>query len=292
VTVKNFVEVSLKIMVDSGDLIATLQDGEALGSWEKDGVLHIYWAEEQWQPGVLEDLERALERLGVGIGEVSLTVNSIPDRDWNAAWVAGLRPIRIGRRVRIRQSWHTADPAFSGIELVIDPKRAFGSGYHATTQLVIEWLEGHVQDGSRVLDLGTGSGILAMTAIRLGAAFALGIDNDPMALECARELSSLNGFGPELELRTASFDQVGAGDFDVVLANLDGKTLPLLCPFLPTLMRAEGLACLSGLQHQDLGQIAEALRKANLKINSRTEREDWLALEVEKAENATDSTDA
>jgi ribosomal protein L11 methyltransferase len=121
-----------------------------------------------------------------------------------------------------------------------------------------------------------------MAAVRLGAAFALGIDIDPVALECAQELSKMNRFGAELELRAASFDQAGVGDFDAVLANLDGKTLALLCPYLPALVRARGLACLSGLQHQDLEQITDALGKADFRITSRTERQDWLALGVQR----------
>ena len=126
----------------------------------------------------------------------------------------------MGRIAAADYSWNTrphsselarADPEFSGIELVIDPRRAFGTGYHATTQLVVEWLEAHVRGGGVVLDVGTGSGILAMTAIRLGAASALGVDNDPVAVECAREYAVLNGFGPELELRVASFEDLDAG---------------------------------------------------------------------------------
>jgi ribosomal protein L11 methyltransferase len=284
VAVNNFVEVSLKTTIDSGELLALLPDGEALGCWEEEDVLHIYWTEEQWREEALEGVKRALELLGAAVPETCLTVKSVPDRDWNAAWVAALHPIRIGRRIRIRQSCHASDPTFSGVELVIDPRRAFGSGHHATTQLVMEWLEDHLRDGDRVLDVGTGSGILAMTAIRLGAAFALGIDNDPEALECARESLCRNGLGHQLELRAVSFGEFSGGEYDVVLANLDGKTLLSLCALLPALLRAGGVACLSGLQQQDLEQIEDALRAAGLKIISRTGRDDWLALGIQKTD--------
>ena len=166
--------------------------------------------------------------------------------------------------MRIRQSWHAADPEFRGIELVIDPKRAFGTGYHATTQLVVEWLEEHIRGGERVLDVGTGSAILAMTAIRLGAASALGLDNDPVAVECAAEYAALNGFGGELELRVASFEDLDAGKFDVIVANLDIRTLPRLCEFLKRLMADGAIACLSGLQEQDYEEVAAALAQAGL----------------------------
>jgi ribosomal protein L11 methyltransferase len=274
----NFIEVSIRTEVDSGELLAMLNDGETLGSWEKDGVLHIYWPEECWNAEALEDLKKTLSQLGANVCDADLKVLTVPDQDWNATWAASLHPIHLGRQFKIRQSWHEPDPGFNGIELIIDPKRAFGTGYHATTQLVIEWLEEHVHGGERILDVGTGTGILAMAAIRLGAASALAIDNDPVAVECAREYAAGNGFGAELQLRIASFEKLDAGGFDLIVANLDGKTMPRLCGFLRYLMNRDGIACLSGLQEQDYEEVAAALGCAGFRIIQKRQREDWIAL--------------
>jgi ribosomal protein L11 methyltransferase len=142
-------------------------------------------------------------------------------------------------------------------------------------------LEEQIHGSERVLDIGTGSGILAMIAIRLGAASALAIDIDTVALECAREYLELNGFGAELELRVSSFESLGPDRFDMVVANLDIKTLPLLCDYLPNLLKAGGIACFSGLQGQDYEEIAGSLSRAGFNISRRMEREEWLALEVQ-----------
>jgi ribosomal protein L11 methyltransferase len=273
-----FIEVSFRTEIDSGELLAMLQNGESLGSWEKDGILHLFWPEDRWNAAALDDLKKVLAQMGAG--DADLTIIAVPDQDWNANWAASLQPILLGRRVRIRQSWHAADPGFSGIELVIDPKRAFGTGYHATTQLVVEWLEAHIRGGERVLDIGTGSSILAMTAIRLGAASALGLDSDPVAVECAQEYASVNGFGRDLELRVASFEDLDAGKFDVVVANLDIRTLPRLCEFLKRLMADGARACLSGLQEQDYEEVVAALDRAGLTVIDRFQREDWLSLSL------------
>jgi ribosomal protein L11 methyltransferase len=275
----NFIEVSIRTEIDSGELLAMLQDGESLGSWENEGLLHIFWPQDRWNTAALDDLKKVLTRMGVNVRAEDLTITEVADQDWNAAWAASLQPILLGRRVRIRQSWHEADPEFSGIELVIDPKRAFGTGYHATTQLMIEWLEDHIRGGERILDAGTGSGILAMTAIRLGAASAVGIDNDPVAVECAQEYAALNGFGPELDLRISSFDDLDAGKFDVVVANLDIRTLPRFCQYLRQWMADGARACLSGLQEQDYEEVAAALHRQGFDIAARR-REDWLALSL------------
>jgi ribosomal protein L11 methyltransferase len=276
----NFIEVSIRTDIDSGELLSLLPDGELLGSWEMDGVLHIFWPRDQWSAAALAELKTALAQMDASVRDEDLTIAEVADQDWNATWAASLQPILLGRRVRIRQSWHEADPEFCGIELVIDPKRAFGTGYHATTQLIVEWLADHIRGGERILDVGTGSGILAMAAIRVGAASALGIDSDPIAVECAQEYAALNGFGPELELRVASFDNLDAGKFDVIMANLDIRTLPRLCESLKRLMAPGAIACLSGLQEQDYDEVVAALTRQGFKIAARQQREDWLALSV------------
>lgn len=274
---EDYVEVRLRAGVDAGEILALLDGGEELGAWEGgDGVVHLFWPAKRWDGAALEGLERALGALGIDAG--SLEVEPVPDRDWNAAWAASLQPIRLGGRIRVRQSWHEPDPAFDGIELVLDPKRAFGTGHHATTQLVVEWLEENIRGGERVLDIGTGSGILAMAALRLGARSALGVDNDPIAIECARGYAAANGFGPELELRAGSFEECAGQRGDILVANIDGRTLPALCPLLPRLLGDGGIGCLSGLQEQDEDEIRGALDRAGYAVRSRRRRGEWLLL--------------
>jgi ribosomal protein L11 methyltransferase len=275
----NYIEVIVQTDLDSGELLAML-DAESLGAWESDGAVHVFWPENEWSPGAFEELKKSLRQAGIADPDGILTVRPVPDRDWNAVWAASLKPIRLGRRILIRQSWNRSDPAFDGIELVIDPKRAFGTGYHATTQLVVEWLEHHIHGGERVLDVGTGSGILGMAAIRLGAASAVGIDNDPVAVECAREYQDGNGFGSELDLRVCSFEDLESGSFDLVLANLDIRTMPGFIRRLPDLLKGGGAACLSGLQPQDLEEVAEALKMAGYRIEAQTARDEWLCLQI------------
>jgi ribosomal protein L11 methyltransferase len=278
----NFIEVFVTTAIDSGEILALLDDEEFLGAWEADGVVHLFYPENRWSPESVVELKDVLTRLGLENPGDLLEIRTVPDQDWNAAWAASLNPIRLGRRFRIRQSWHTPDASFRGNELVIDPKRAFGTGYHATTQLVVEWLEENVRGGERVLDIGTGTGILSMAALRLGAASALAIDNDPVAIECAREYCEANAFGSELQLEVSSFEDIESRGYDLVVANLDIRTMPLLCPRLRRLLNTGGKACLSGLQPQDFDEIAEALGDAGLEILSRTGRDEWIALSIRR----------
>src|SRR6266508_2879078 len=190
----NYIEVRLKTALDCGELLASLNDPDVLGAWENGGTLHLYWPEGRWHSGIVHRLRTALGALGSAPDEKDILVTVVPDRDWNLIWTRSIEPIRVGRRILIRQSWNAATPAPGDIELVIDPKRAFGTGFHATTQLLLEWLEDKICGGEQILDVGTGSGILAMAALRLGARSALGVDHDPVAIECARGHAADTGF--------------------------------------------------------------------------------------------------
>jgi ribosomal protein L11 methyltransferase len=277
---KEYVEVRLAAIVDSGDLLGFLPRSDALGAWESDGFIHVYWRRDRWSPRTLEDLECALRSLGCEAGIAGLSVEHVEDQDWNEAWLRSIKPVQIGSRIYVRQSWNT-EPAPPGtIELVIDPKRAFGSGYHATTQLLAEWLADSVKGGESVLDVGTGSGILAMTALRLGAGRALGIDIDPVAIECAMENAALNRFGPELELSVGSIGRVGDAGFDFIVANLDRNSLLALAGDLCRKLRANGRMLLSGLQSADLADVSAAIEARNGRVRETRERDEWLAIDA------------
>jgi ribosomal protein L11 methyltransferase len=139
-------------------------------------------------------------------------------------------------------------------------------------------LEENIRGGERVLDVGTGSGILAMSAIRFGAISALGIDNDPVAIECAREYAAGNGFGSELKLQVSSYESLAEEPFDIIVANLDSRTMPLFCQAISRLLKPGGIACLSGIQDQDYEAVSANLQ--NLLIAKKRKREDWLALSI------------
>ncbi len=275
-----YTEVRVSAAVDSGDLIGMLCDSEPLGAYESEGMIHLFWPTEFWNERIRRDLERALLLLGVGAGAARITVSQVEDGDWNARWVASIQPVRIGRGVVIRQSWNTIAVPPGGFVLIIDPKRAFGSGYHATTQLLVEWLEDTIGGDERVLDVGTGTGILAMVALRLGARSALAVDNDPIAIECARENATVNGFGSELELQVGALEGLGKDRFDLIVANLDRRTILAFSDRLIWNLRTEGRLLISGLLADDVSDVGAAFAGCGGEVIRKREREEWAALEV------------
>jgi ribosomal protein L11 methyltransferase len=173
------------------------------------------------------------------------------------------------------------------IELIIDPKQAFGTGHHATTQLLIEWLQEIIRGGETVLDLGTGSGILAMVALRLGARRARGIDCDPVAIDCAREYADQNGFGKELAWQVGPAAFISAQESfacDLLLANLDRQAILDSVEVLGASARRGARLLLSGLLDDQSAEIERALACEGLYVRTARKREGWLALDVGAAQ--------
>lgn len=186
------------------------------------------------------------------------TLAEVPDKDWGEGWKKDFKPLDVGR-VRVRPSW-IAEPTPAGrVEVVLDPGMAFGTGSHATTSLCLGALSDVLggRPGAAVLDVGTGSGLLAIAARKLGAGRVAANDNDPVAVEVARENAARNGAALELTL-----DPVEgiAGTFDVVVANILANVLVELAPALCAKVAPGGVLLLSGI----LGPQEDEVRRAQV----------------------------
>ena len=286
---EGWIDVQIRTTVDAAELLGSLADPVIQGGWEENGVVHLYWPKPQWSPEARALLNRTLLGLDPGASvERDIRVEELPDQDWNRQWAQSVRPIRIGRRIVIRPSWESVALQARDIEIVLDPKQAFGTGHHATTRMLLEWLECFIGGGECVLDVGAGSGILSMVAMRLGAASALGVESDPVAVECARDYAAENGFGDRLEFRCGTLEDIdrqGALRPDLVLANLDGQTLLLLCHDLARYVGHGARLLLSGILLDQEQEIVEAFSKVGAMLSQRREQEGWVALEMLTAES-------
>ena len=219
-----------------------------------------------------------LQAFGLGpIGE--LIAREIEEEDWLESWKAQFTPLRIGRFL-IRPTWSDAraDPGL--IEIVLDPGMAFGTGLHPTTQQCVEALSTVALDGKGVLDVGTGSGILAIAAAKRGATPVVAVDNDPLAVEAARENTERNGV--LVPVAEASAIDV-PGRFDIVIANIVSPVLQLIAPDLVARLAPGGMLIATGISAPSEPQTRAAFLKAGLKtLVDRTQRDDWVGLALKR----------
>jgi ribosomal protein L11 methyltransferase len=189
-------------------------------------------------------------------------VEEVADRDWGEAWKAGLRPLALGR-VLVRPSWAKAEAPPGSVEVVLDPGMAFGTGTHPTTALCLAFLSDLLggRPGASVLDVGTGSGLLAIAAHKLGAVRVRANDNDPVAVEVARENASRNGVRVEVTGEPlAGID----GRYDVVVANILANTLVELAPEVAEHLAEGGVAAVSGILASQEDEVRAAYAAAGL----------------------------
>ena len=278
-------EVKIPACVDGAELSGLLACPEFLGLWEPDGALTIYW--QGSEATMRQGLHEALAQLNATMPDTDIQVQFVEYQDWNAQWAASVKPIRIGHRIGIRPSWASMDMPQDGIEIVLDPKQAFGTGHHATTHLLLEWLEEIVElKDSRLLDVGTGSGILSMVALRLGALSALAIDLDAVAIDCAKEYAALNGFSEDLELRCGQIEELAPQTFAIIVANIDRKTILEISSELARLRSSSTQLFLSGLLEEDEAEVVEQLTGQGWAQQGIRSREGWIALQFVVASSA------
>jgi len=216
------------------------------------------------------------------------TYKTIQDEDWMAAWKVHYRPIPIGKRLLILPAWIAPAPDEKRIPVKIDPSMAFGTGTHPTTQLCMELLEDTVQPGMAVIDVGCGSGILSIGALKLGAAHALGVDIDNAAIISTRENAAANGVLERMEVGIGSVSEVLEGRYSLraaplVLANILAPVIIRLFEIgLADLVEPGGTLVLSGILDTQAAGVIEAAGQHGIVQDEQRAINDWVVIRLHK----------
>ena len=236
----------------------------------------------------LQQLKAVLENLRqthTAWGELALSVKPLPDTDWEESWKENYPPQPIGESLVVLPYWQ-ADTETDRKKIILDPGLTFGTGAHPSTQMVMEFMEKLVHPGAKCLDLGSGSGILSIAALRLGAKSAIGVDIDPKAEDIARENAAYNGFSaPEFTALTgnvtedkAMMERLAATEYDIVLVNIVADVIIGLAPVLPNFLTEHSILLCSGILDTRLADVTAALERAGLMVTDIRAKEDWRSL--------------
>ena len=248
-----------------------------------EGLSRIQLYLEDTDTAALARLQTLVENLNGKhkYGQLTLTVETMADTNWEESWKDNYPPQEVGKNLIVVPVWRS-DDTNGRLPIILDPGLTFGTGAHPSTQMVMETMERLVKPGDHCLDLGSGSGILSIAALRLGAASAIGVDIDPKAEDIARENAAYNGYAaPEFTALTgnvtedkALMAQLAETEYDLVLVNIVADVIIGLAPVLPEFLTKNSLLICSGILDVRLQDVTAALEQAGLEIITLREKED------------------
>ncbi len=241
----------------------------------------------------LEDTDKkGLSRLEALVACLGLEMSAVPlaEENWAENWKDNYPPQPVGEGLVVLPYWLADTDTEGRIPIVLDPGLTFGTGAHPSTQMVLETMEKTVKTGAKCLDLGSGSGILSIAALRLGAEAAIGVDIDPKAEDIARENAAYNGFAaPEFTAYTgnvtrdiALMDKLSQGAYDVVLVNIVADVIIGLAPVLPNFLKENTTLICSGILDTRLSDVVTALEQAGLMVTAVKAKEDWRCVSAKR----------
>ena len=240
----------------------------------------------------LEDTDEAgmarLRDTASGLG-LTMQVSALPDTNWEESWKDSYPPQEVGASLVVLPYWLENEET-DRKKIILDPGLTFGTGAHPSTQMVMETMEGAVRPGFRCLDLGSGSGILSITALRLGAETAVGVDIDPKAEDIARENAAYNGFtAPAFTALTGNVTEdkalmrrLAEQEYDLLLVNIVADVIIGLSHVLPDYMSGRTLLVCSGILDTRLADVTNALEDAGLTVTSIRAKEEWRCVTAKK----------
>ena len=234
-------------------------------------IIHLYLEPGAQPAETLAVVQARMEAAGIAY---TVETEGIEQEDWQNGWRKYYHPLEIGRRLAVVPSWQEYDT--DRVKLMLDPGLAFGTGGHETTSLCLEALDELVQGGERMLDIGTGSGILAIAALKLGAASAEGVDIDPVAVRTAVENAALNQVEDRFSGLVGDLSDQASGTYQIITANIVANAIISLSPAVPGLLAEGGHFIASGIIDTRADEVEEALRAAGLTVAARKEKRGWV----------------
>lgn len=260
-----------------------LIDEELLQKDRTKAVVHVYISPEENPQEAVAFLRERYFAEGI---KNEIILNQCKNEDWENNWKQYFHPIPIGEKLLIRPTWEDEFEANGRKVLNIEPGLAFGTGTHETTRLCLETLEKHIKDGTTVLDIGCGSGILSIASLLLGAERAVGVDIDALAVKTAIENGEVNNFRqPEYTVLQGNLTDKVNGKFDVVVANIVADVIIMFCKDVASFMKEDALFITSGIIDTREQDVIDAFNKYGFEIKARHTKAGWVCFECIKGKN-------
>jgi len=254
-------------------------DEELLNMDRENALVHMYIEPD-------ENPEEAVifvtERFSAENIEAEIQLKPIKEEDWANNWKQYFKPIEIGKKLVIKPTWESYDNTEGRIILEIDPSMSFGSGQHETTQLCMGFLEGYVDENTQMLDVGTGSGILSVEALLLGAKSVTAVDIDPLSVRVAKENAVLNKVDDKFTVFKADLTNGVVGKYNLITANIVADIIIRLLDDIERIITEDGILIASGIISTREEDVKEALKNIGYEVLETKYERDWVALSAKK----------
>ena len=241
-------------------------------------IVRAYVVKDRRSADKVGRIQAGVQLMGLIMPIAPLEVRTVTPWEWEEAWKAHFRLLRIGKRLVVRPSWHEHEANDGDIVLTLDPGLAFGTGHHPTTRMCLEQLERRVVPAMRILDLGTGSGLLSQAALLLGASWALALDTEADAIRASRRNLKAAGLSRRVRIARGTLPHPQAVELDLVVANISAKVLIELAGDLVSTLRPDGTLIASGVLEERGDGVRDAMLAAGFVELETQQVEDWLAL--------------
>lgn len=274
-----YTKLSVYATEEQGEILSAYLADFPFDSFDYDGEkLNAYAPQSD-----MEKFRQEVETLLEGEGFLSYFFEDIEAQNWNASWESNFEEVEVRGEVLIRAPFHPERIGYQGMEVIIQPKMSFGTGHHSTTQLMIEsLLDGDIK-GKRVLDMGSGTGVLAIVAAKLGAEKVLAVEIDDMAEESVRENIELNGVVEKVESICGDATSIEGREFDIVLANINRNILLADMERYSNTLNVGGRLVMSGFLAEDVEILTKKAKSLGYTLKKHRANDVWQAIELERA---------
>ncbi len=281
---KLFLEVSVSSALNQQELLLpTFLEVGSQGFLQTDNELKGYFDISGFDEMKTDSFKNELKALVQTISSnATLRFLSFQEENWNEQWEQTIQPIEIGNRIVIKPSWCEYPNNQNRIVIQIDPKMSFGTGYHETTRLTIQLLEKYLNKDNSLLDVGTGTGVLAIAGIKLGASRAIGIDIDEWSIDNAKENAISNGVENTVQILQSEIQELPEATYDIITANLTLNTNIDLLKHFYRFLNVNGILLLSGLLNVDREKMIDSITKNSFLFLEELSENEWIALAVKK----------
>lgn len=277
---KTFLEISIEnVSFEDEILIAKLVSIGFENFWEDKNLLKCYLETNNWNETFQIEFFDLLNELKIEKSKIK--ISELENKNWNEIWENSIEPIQITENIVVKPSWKNF-PTKSQIEVIIDPKMSFGTGHHETTRLITKLIEKFLQKENTVLDIGTGSGILSIVAIKLGAKYCVAIDNDEWSIQNANENVEKNFVNDKMKILLGTIEDVLENSFDLIIANIQSSVILPILDEIKLKIKTGGKILLSGLLKVEYENLVSQFQKHSLNIVEQMEENEWLAFCLEK----------